>query len=142
MSPNRRSEFASPFDAMLAETRAQFNALYGGGAPAAAPVPVEAASAASGSEAELNARYGTGWRHEITERRREGDEAVVLCRLTIPQMGIVKAQFARAPIGGGSNVAGHAGGVAFRAGGAGDGDEAAAFAAAAEAALAKCLALL
>ncbi len=142
MSPNRRSEFASPFDAMLAETRAQFDALYGGGAPAPAAMPVGSAAAASGSEAELTARYGTGWRHEITERRREGDEAVALCRLTIPERGIVKAQFARAPIHGGSNVAGHAGGVAFRAGGAGEEGEAAAFAAAAEAALAKCVALL
>ncbi len=145
MSSNRPSEFSSPFDAMLAESRRQFDALYGDSAPPRAEVPTPSVPepAVSASARTLNERYGGGWRHEITERRREDDEAVVLCRLTITESGSVKAQFGRAPMGTASGVGGTAGGVAFRtAAPTGADSEAAAFAAAEEAALAKCVAML
>lgn len=100
----------------------------------------------------LNDRFGASWRHEITNRVREGDEAVVRCRLIIEDQGISRSQFGRARIGGAGDVTeikGSAGGVDFitRTGAplaeaSIEKLEEAAFHNATEAALAKCAALL
>ena len=129
---------------MLRENRKRFDALMGAAGPSDGGREIEA-PAPSASVRLLNERYGAGWRHGIVERRREDGEAVVLCRLEIDELGIVKSQFGRAPIGGGSGAAGTAGGIAFRSAtpaGAGAETDEAAFEAALEAALAKCVALI
>ena len=95
----------------------------------------------------LDERYGDGWRFEITSRRREKDEAIVVGALRLPCSGGVRAQFGSARImpGGGAG-SGSAGGVAFSFGGAAAESplaaEEAAFARAREDALARCAALL
>ena len=116
-----------------------------GRAGAAEPPP----PAASPAERLLDERYGDGWRFEITSRRREKDEAIVVGTLRLPGSGALRTQFgsARIPSGGGSG-SGSAGGVAFSFGaGAGTGEsplvaEEAAFERAREDALASCAALL
>ena len=115
-----------------------------GRAGAAKPSP-----AASPAERLLDERYGDGWRFEVTSRRREKDEAIVVGTLRLPGSGALRTQFgsARIPSGGGSG-SGSAGGVAFSFGaGAGTGEspfaaEEAAFERAREDALASCAALL
>ena len=114
-----------------------------GGAGAAEPPP----AASSPAERLLDERYGDGWRFEITSRRREKDEAIVVGALRLPGAGGVRAQFgvARISTGGGSG-SGSAGGVAFSFGGVAGGGalaaEEAAFERAREDALASCAALL
>lgn len=177
MTPDRPPSPSSLFDEMLAKNRKQFDALYGGStgetdresAPTPPPAPpargqpagrVGTASrtpdrlgiAPSDAERFLTDRYGDGWRHEITDQRREGDEVVVLCKLQIDDGTIVKSQFGRAQIsstGLAVETKGTAAGVAFlaRPPDAGSVDiaadpEAAAYRAAEQAALAKCAALL
>ncbi len=110
-------------------------------APAADPSP-----AASPTERLLNERYGDGWRFEVTSRRRERDEVIVVGSLRLPGAGGVRTQFGSARIAAGGGTAGSAGGVAFSFGGAGGGSplaaEEAAFERAREDALASCAALL
>lgn len=156
-SPSSSTSAASSFDEMLERNRRELDGMYGGiawaGAREAVPPP-GAASRAGAAERpvvrRLNQRFGDKWRYEITERRRDGDEVVVLCRLTLPERNVTKAQFGLARIGragAGSAVRGSAGGVSFTLG-AGDsgslvGDsEDAAYERAADDALAKCAAML
>ena len=111
-------------------------------APATAPSP-----AASPTERLLDERYGDGWRFEVTSRRRERDEVIVVGTLRLPGSGGVRTQFGSARIAtGGGGTAGSAGGIAFSFGGAGDESplaaEEAAFERAREDALANCAALL
>jgi len=111
-------------------------------APAAPPPP-----AASPAERLLDERYGDGWRFEVTSRRREKDEVIVVGTLRLPGTGGVRTQFGSARISaGGGATAGSAGGVAFSfGGGSGEsplGAEEAAFERAREDALASCAALL
>ena len=113
-----------------------------GGAGAAEPSP-----AASPAERLLDERYGHGWRFEITSRRREKDEAIVVGALRLPGAGGVRTQFGSARIStGGGSGSGSAGGIAFSFGGVAGGDalaaEEAAFERAREDALANCAALL
>jgi hypothetical protein len=172
-----RSRLSSAFNGMLEQNRKQFEALTNGigardreatrsprsseiVAPSAPPRPAErsrdAASAApapsrSNAVRFLDDRYGDGWSYEIAERRREGDEVIVLCKLSIPDQDISKSQFGRARIaaGGGAGLAGSADGIAFSLGseseaevaGAGDPEEAA-FQKAVASALAKCAEML
>ena len=110
--------------------------------PAAPPPP-----AASPAGRLLNERYGDGWRFEVTSRRREKDEVIVVGTLRLPDAGGVRTQFGSARISaGGGATAGSAGGVAFSfGGGSGEsplGAEEAAFERAREDALANCAALL
>ena len=108
----------------------------------------EPSPAASPAERLLDERYGDGWRFEITSRRREKDEAIVVGALRLPGAGGVRAQFgaARISAGGGGSGSGTAGGVAFSFGGVAGGGalaaEEAAFERAREDALANCAALL
>ncbi len=113
-----------------------------GGAGAAEPSP-----AASPAERLLDERYGDGWRFEITSRRREKDEVIVVGALRLPGAGGVRTQFGSARIStGAGSGSGSAGGVAFSFGG-GSGRsplaaEEAAFERARDDALASCTALL
>ena len=103
MSSDRRSERLSPFDQMLRENRARLDALYDPStgdpfakseaergqagnrlaatrpAPAVPVRPSRGAIDASEPVRKLNERYGSGWRYEIADRRREADEVIVLC---------------------------------------------------------------
>ena len=111
-------------------------------APATDPSP-----AASSTERLLNERYGDGWRFEVTSRRRERDEVIVVGSLRLPGAGGVRTQFGSSRIAaGGGATAGSAGGIAFSFGGTGGESplaaEEAAFERAREDALANCAALL
>ena len=46
----------------------------------------------------LEQHYADMWRHEIRDRRVEGDEMIVLVRLELPALGIRKSQFGRASL--------------------------------------------
>ena len=86
----------------------------------------------------MNERFGNDWRYEITEQRRDGDEAIVLGKLFLGKEGAVRSQFGRAKISEGP-VAGHSGGVRFKIGSAGaEQGERDAFRRATEAALMNC----
>ncbi len=166
MAADRKSGFAAPFDAMLDDNRRAFEALYAGtesagpkAAPAAPRTPAAKPSSpvrpapADASKAEavrfLDDRYGDGWRYEIAERRRDGDEIIVLCKLIIGDRETAKSQFGRARIGGEPAISGSADGVRFAIGpvparcsaDAGDPEEAA-FRRAVDDALAKCVDML
>ena len=82
--------------------------------PRAEPSPVRTAE--SEGERRLNERFGDGWQYEVKERRREGDEVIVLCQVTVPEKNISKEQFGRAairPPGRSDLVRGSANGIAF-----------------------------
>ena len=169
------SRYTSAFDDLLEKNRRELDALYQGagpstprGAPAApeppaasATLPPDAASAEPGparpaaspppttspAERLLNERFGAGWRFEVTSRRREKDEVILVGTLRLPGSGGVRTQFGSARISaGGGSSAGSAGGVAFSFGrGGGESPlatEEAAFERAREDALANCAALL
>jgi hypothetical protein len=90
----------------------------------------------------LNERFGSDWRYEITEQRRESGEAIVLCKLTFGKDGAVRTQFGRAAFSYGA-VTGAADGVRFSLGAGGStADERDAFRRAAEAALMNCIELI
>ena len=58
----------------------------------------------------MNERYGDGWRYDVIDRRREGNEIIVLCKLVIDEGEVTKAQFGSARVGGGGTpTAGSAG---------------------------------
>ena len=163
------SRYTSAFDDLLDKNRRELDALYEGTgrtastrpgrAPAAAPgSPGPAAGtgadapggdphhAASPTERVLDERYGDGWRFEVTSRRRERDEVIVVGTLRLPGSGGVRTQFGAARIAAaGGAASGSAGGLAFSFGGGGGGNplaaEEAAFERAREDALANCAAL-
>ncbi len=163
MAETRRSETSSLFDDMLAQSRKQFDDLYRGrlrrggeravnaGLPAAADRDSSSRAAKASTLFDLNSspaarrmneRFGSDWRYEITEQRREGGEAIVLCRLTFGKDGAVRTQFGRAAFSSGA-VTGAADGVRFSLGAGGSAaDERDAFRRAAEAALMNCIELI
>ena len=161
MANTPRPQLSSAFDEMLAKTKTRFDDLYRGGAPRTAgpervaaaravgrrtpPVGVpRAPSAALDSAAArlLNERFGEDWRYEIAEETRDGDEAIVLGRLTFGRDNAVRTQFGRAKITG-SSMAAASSGVRFKVGGSGTAqDERDAFSRAAEAALMNCVDLI
>ena len=152
------------FDDLLAKNRRELEALYEGtGSPragrsragssvrepaAAAPAPPARPPAASPAEQLLDERYGNGWRFEVTSRRRERDEVIVVGSLRLPLgRGAIRTQFGSARIAAsGGGTAGSAGGTVFSYGGSGGESplaaEEAAFERAREDALANCAALL
>ena len=112
--------------------------------PASAARPPPAASFA---ERLLDQRYGDGWRFEVTSRRRERDEVIVVGTLRLPGAGAVRTQFGSARIStDGGPIAGSTGGVAFSFGEGSTesplASEEAAFERAREDALANCTALI
>ncbi len=127
MVAGRGSGLSSPFDDMLEQTRKQFEELSGGLAPAPVeiarterrrPTPAPAARRWSDPVRFLDDRYGDGWRYEVTDRRQEGDEAVVRCKLVIADRDITRTETGRARIdwpGPAVDISGRADGVAFTA---------------------------
>jgi hypothetical protein len=162
MANVERPELSSVFDDMLAQNKKRLDDLYGGGEPRAgersAAMPaggwkMKAATSQPGTRLarlgpdapaarRLNERFGDDWRYEIVEQKRDGDEAIVLCKLTFGREGAVRTQFGRAKISHGP-MAGASGGVRFKLDVAGEeAGEAAAFRRAIEAALSNCAELV
>jgi hypothetical protein len=161
MATTPRPELSSAFDGMLAQTRKRLDDLYRGGQPRsdAAAAPPErftrrrttatvtpAASTKLGADSpagrRLNERFGSDWRYEVAKETRDGDEAIVLGKLTFGRDNAVRTQFGRAVISG-NPVTAASGGVRFKLGGAGtEQDERDAFRRAAEAALMNCVDLI
>jgi hypothetical protein len=162
MADTRRPELSSMFDGMLAQTRKQLDDLYRGqrrgGERTASPMAPAASNRDAGARAakpsalldasssaavrRMNDRFGSDWRYEITEQRREAGEAIVLCKLTFGKDRAVRTQFGRAALSSGP-VTGASDGVRFRLGtGASAADERDAFRRAAEAALMNCIELI
>jgi len=169
MASERDSSMSSAFDDMLEQNRKELDGMYSGSTRSSKPsrAPSEArgpsfpdsdfesrttdqAPPARSMVQQLNLRFGDKWRYEITNRQRDGDEVVVLCKLMLSDQRVAKAQFGRARIrraGSGSSVQGSAGGVSFSLGASGtnslSGDtEDAAYDRAIEDALTKCSAML
>jgi hypothetical protein len=163
MANQPETSMSSIFDGMLTQSKKQFDDLYRGsqgglgglGKSAAAifggekntpsasrPTPSADFNDDTAAARRLHERFGNDWHYDIKERHRDGDEAIVLGRLTFGKSGAVRTQFGRAKIPGAA-VAGASGGVQFRVG-KGDGarDEQDAFRRAAEAALANCVELI
>jgi hypothetical protein len=158
-----RPQLSSVFDDMLAESKERFGELYRGGSSRAGAAAADArpfatrtappARAATGFLAAkvdpqsaaarwLNERFGTNWRYEIGMQKREGDEAIVLGKLTFGRDLAIRTQFGRARIAGDA-LAAASGGVRFKLGGTGsEHDEREAFRRAAEAALSNCIDLI
>ena len=131
MTSKRLSGFASAFDDMLERSRREMDAISGAsrvadprreserprpgtpaGERAAAPAPTGTAA-----ERALNERLGPGWRHEVVERIRAGDEVVVRCRIHAPTRGITRTMYGSASLSGSaSRVGATTGGVSFRLG--------------------------
>ena len=162
MVETRRTALSSLFDDMLAQTRKQFDDLYRGGlgrggeraANAAPPLAIARDSALRGAKPSalldpasspavrrMNERFGSDWGYEITDERREGDEAIVLCKLTFGKDGAARTQFGRATFSSGA-VTGTSGGVRFKLGSSAEAEERDAFRRAAEAALMNCIELI
>ncbi len=99
---------------------------------------------------QLNQRFGDNWRYEVTDRQRDGDDVVVLCKLILPEKNVTKAQFGLARIGravAGTGAHGSSSGVSFSLGTSDAGSwtsdtENAAFERATDDALTKCAAML
>jgi hypothetical protein len=163
MATQPRADASSVFDAMLMQNKKQFDDLYRGshGGIAAAsktaaaifggekmsPASSRPGSLADTEDESLAARrlrqlFGNEWRYEITERHRDGDEAIVLGKLTFGKQSAVRTQFGRAKISS-APVAGASGGIQFRISEeSGARDEQDAFRRAAAAALANCVDLI
>lgn len=162
MANQSQTNPSSAFDDMLMQNKKQFDDLYRGsrggvgehGKTATAifggnkinPAPRSTALASpeddSPAARRLRERFGDEWRYEITERHRDGDEAIVLCKLTFGKQSAVRTQFGRAKISN-TPVAGASSGIQFRIGEeSGARNEQDAFRRAAEAALANCVDLV
>ena len=173
MATNERTSSTAAFDEMLARNRRELDALYPGSAPTAGALSItdppppateppatsppsarrapEPDSADSETVRTLNERYGDGWRYDVIDRRREGNEIIVLCKLVIDEGEVTKAQFGSARVGGGGTpTAGSAGGTSFSFGTSRSASvpsspaspEDLAYARAIDAALARCAAML
>ncbi len=175
MTTNKRTSSTAAFDEMLARNRRELDALYPGPAstagapsftdppppppatepPATSPPSARRAPEPDSADSEtvrtLNERYGDGWRYDVIDRRREGDEIIVLCKLVIDEGEVTKAQFGSARVGGGGTpTAGSAGGMSFSFGTSRSASvpsspaspEELAYARAVDAALARCAAML
>jgi hypothetical protein len=154
---------SSVFDDMLTQSKKQFDDLYRGshggmsaagktgaaifGGETMTPAPSRPLSVVdtkddSPAARRLRERFGNEWRYEISERHREGDEAIVLGKLTFGKQSAVRTQFGRAKISS-VPVAGASSGIQFRiAEESGARDEQDAFRRAAAAALANCVDLI
>ena len=162
MANSTRAGLSSVFDEMVANNKRRLDDLYADerprfGTPAAGRSSAGGVREAGAHHAtfhplldpetslavrRLNERFGKDWRYEVADRQRDGDEAIVLCRLTFGKEESVRAQFGRAQLSQGS-VAGMSDGVQFRSGGAGaKSDENDAFRRATEAALMNCIDLI
>ena len=163
MANQAETNMSSVFDGMLTQSKKQFDDLYRGshgglgglgksaasifGSEKGTPAVSRPTSSAGPSDdppavRRLRERFGSDWHYDIKERHRDGDEAIVLGRLTFGSGAGVRTQFGRAKIPGPA-VAGASGGVQFRIGeGSAARDEQDAFQRAADAALASCVDLI
>lgn len=156
-------QLSSVFDDMLAQSKQRFEDLFRGGragpgassapakpfvtrttsaplaAPGSLPAKVDPDSAAARW---LNDHFGANWRYEVAAQKREGDEAIVLGKLTFGRDNAIRTQFGRAKLTS-EKVPASSGGLRFKIGGAGsEQDEREAFRRAAEAALSNCVDLI
>jgi hypothetical protein len=163
MANQLQANLPSVFDDMLTQNKKQFDDLYRGShggidavgktataifggekmTPAPSPqLPLADTEDDSPAARRLRERFGNEWRYEITERHRDGDEAIVLGKLTFGKQSAVRTQFGRAKISS-TPVAGASSGIQFRIGEeSGARDEQDAFRRAAAAALADCVDLI
>jgi hypothetical protein len=163
MSSQPQTSLSSVFDGMLTQSKQQLDDLYRGshggvgelaktaavifGGEKVAPVTQRPPSLVdpkddSPAARRLRERFGSDWHYEIKERHRDGDEAIVLGKLTFGKERVIRTQFGRAKIPSAA-IAGASSGVQFRIGEGGAArDEQDAFRRAAEAALASCVALI
>jgi hypothetical protein len=163
MPNTQRPKLASVFDEMLTQNKKRFDDLYVRRRPDAdelppmvkAPFAPEKAAVsspiaspsirldpASPAMRRLNERFGADWRYEIAEQQRDGDEAIVLCKLFLGKSGTVKTHFGRAKVSH-APAAGAADGLRFKfASGGAEQDERNAFRRALEAALMNCIELI
>jgi len=164
MASSSRTGLSSVFDEMVANNKKQFEDLFAGERPRAGAGPKTDPAVAAGRKPSgayraaaasppldpasslavrrLNERFGNDWRYEIADRQRDGDDAIVLCKLTFGKDGSVRTQFGRAQISQGQ-VVGASGGVQFKSGAPGaESDENDAFRRATEAALMNCIDLI
>ena len=114
MNSDSSRSLLDSFDALIKSNREQLDELYGqsGATP---PRSVNAVAEAEGhstwsegldredigkgqSAAWLNNHFPDAWRYKIRDRRRQGNEVVVLCRLELPGHKIHKTQFGSAVI--------------------------------------------
>ncbi len=152
MAKTRGFEPSSAFDEMLSRNRQRLDQLYrsprlGMTGDVAAPAPAATLPAAlppgfnpelSVTARRLTERFGAAWRFEILSRQRDGDEAIVLGKLTLAKDGMMRMQFGRAKIPGGP-VSGSSAGHRFALSGAATAmDEERGFRRATEAALKNC----
>ncbi len=118
MIAGRGSGLSSPFDDMLEQTRKQFDELSGGLPPGPAERPKRERRPWTDPVRFLDDRYGDGWRYEVTDRRQDGDQAVVRCKLVIADGDVTRTGTGRARIertGAAVEISGRADGVAFTA---------------------------
>ena len=163
MANQQETDLSSVFDGMLTQSKKQLDDLYRGshgglgglgksaaamfGGEKVAPATQRPPSLLDSEDDSLGARrlrerFGSDWYYEIKERHRDGDEAIVLGKLTFGKERAIRTQFGRAKIPGAA-IAGASSGVRFRIGeGRGPREEQDAFRRAAEAALASCVALI
>ena len=145
MPSDRLTGFSSAFDELLERSRRELDALSSGsGAPTlsstgqpspnrspnasdaatrsvSSRTPAYSSPSRSPAERALDEKLGTGWRHEVLDRTREGDELVVRCRVTAPARGVSRTWHGSAPLSGGlgggaSGLTGTAGNVRFSLG--------------------------
>ena len=150
MFSDQFSGFSSAFDEMLKRNSRELDALSNRlGSPALSPASrtsanLSAGSSAAGSqqgvaqgvstrattspsalrslaECALDEGLGPGWRYEVLDRAREGDELLVRCRVTAPSRGVSRTWHGSAALsgaggGGTSGVSGTAGSVRFALG--------------------------
>jgi hypothetical protein len=161
MANTPRPQLSSAFDDLLAQGRKHLDDLYCGGQPPtgkrvesatlfgnreiAAREPSVASigpGADSAAARMLDERFGHEWHFQIAEQTRDGDDVIVLGKLTFSKGNAVRTQRGRARISP-SPVAGTSGGVRFEVGGfVTEQDERDAFRRAAEAALTNCIDLI
>ena len=114
MNSDSSRSLLDSFDALIKSNREQLDELYGQSG-ATSPRSVSAVDEAEGhstwskgrdredigkgqSAAWLDKNFPDAWRYEIRDRRRQGNEVVVLCRLELPGHKIHKTQFGSAVI--------------------------------------------
>lgn len=109
-----------PFDQLLDDSRESLEALYGKEAAAPpSPRPRQPRTVLPAHESavqSLDKRFGGRWSHEVIDRLREGYNAVVRCRLTVPDSEIAITRHGRAAIARSDEiieVAGSAEGIPF-----------------------------
>lgn len=128
MASGQRAPLSTLFDAMLVHNKERLDALLPEGRRGQSGDDRDRAAATHRSSATrgppldithsaaaqyLNERFANRWHYEIAERRRVGDEAIVMGKLFLEDQGVVKTQFGHAKIAA-ESLAGRSGAVRFR----------------------------